>query len=176
MTSVRDKAILSVLMHEGGFVNDPHDPGGATKFGVTLRDHAEDIGDRDHDGDIDAADVRVLSVDDAIEVYRRDYWTRIQGDKLPPDVAFFLLDTAVNVGVWRAKTMLQRACMVPVDGEIGPITLAAAQAPGVLQRLAEIRRAFYRALPTFTRYGRGWLRRVDETVAAAERITQGANA
>jgi lysozyme family protein len=83
-------------------------------------------------------------------------------------------DAAVNHGVSNAARMLQEALAVTVDGEIGPQTLAASRATSaseLVARYADIRRARYRSLGHFWRFGRGWLRRVDLTMDAAIRLT-----
>lgn len=93
---------------------------------------------------------------------------------LPPPLALFHFDTAVNQGVGAAARMLQQALSVIVDGEIGPITLAAASScdtASALDRYANLRRDRYRALPAFWRFGKGWLARVDATQVAAARLS-----
>lgn len=153
--SLFDQAVRSVLKHEGGYVNDPADPGGETKYGITKRSYP-------------ALDIACLTVGDAIAIYRRDYWDRIHGDELPSGLAYFLLDTAVNLGVVQAVRYLQRAAGTPVDGVMGPVTLVACRNPGVLDRLRKLREEHYRCLRTFSRYGTGWLRRTAEVYDQAK--------
>jgi lysozyme family protein len=139
-----------VLTHEGGYVNDPRDPGGETKFGIAKRSYP-------------AVDIKGLTRDAAIEIYRRDFWNRVQGDKLPRAFAFQVLDAAVNHGIGNAVRWMQRAAGVADDGIIGPMTLAAVTradpADLVLLFTAE-RLAFYTKLSTFDAFGRGWINRV----------------
>ena len=168
--SIKLQAIDSVIEHEGGFVNDPRDPGGATKYGISIRVHKHDIPDRDHDGDVDANDVKALTVDEAREIYSRDYWDKIRGDKLNPGVAMYLLDTAVNIGVIRAVGLLQRACNVKMDYVIGLGTIGASNCPGVLDKLHDLRIRYYQSLPGFRIYGRGWTRRSNEVYAKARSL------
>lgn len=145
-----DSLIGRVLSHEGGYSLDPRDPGGETQWGISKRAYP-------------AVNIRALTRDQAIEIYRRDYWARVQGDKLPAAVAFQVLDAAVNHGVGTAIRWLQRAVGVADDGVIGPLTLAAvAAAPAadlVLLFNAE-RLEFYAKLSTFDAFGKGWTRRV----------------
>jgi lysozyme family protein len=165
-----DFAIDSVINQEGGFVNDPHDPGGATKYGISIRVHKDDIGDKDGDGDIDSDDVRLLKQEEARVIYKKEYWDRIHGDSLHPGVAFYLLDTAVNIGLIRAIGLLQRACNAKVDYIIGKGTKSASWCPGVLERLHDLRIRYYQSLPGFRFYGRGWTRRSNEVFKVASGI------
>ena len=142
-----------VLAHEGGFVDHPKDPGGATNFGITER-VARAWGYR--------GTMRNLSRGMAIDIYRENYWNAIQGDKLPGAVAFQVLDAAVNHGPGNAIRWLQRAAGVADDGRFGPITLAAvkrADTADLALVFGAIRLEFYASLSTFPTFGRGWTRR-----------------
>jgi lysozyme family protein len=145
-----DSLIDRVLSHEGGYVNDPRDPGGETKFGIAKRSYP-------------LLDIKNLTRSQAVEIYRRDFWQRVNGDSLPPFVAFQVLDAAVNHGIGNAVRWLQRAVGVADDGVIGPITMAAVKrmdaADLVLQFNAE-RLEFYTKLSTWDAFGRGWARRL----------------
>ena len=157
--SISAKAIANVLDHEGGYVNHPSDPGGETNFGISKRAYPH-------------LDIRNLTQGDAIAIYRRDYWNPINGDHLPPAVAIYLMDTAVNIGVSRAIRMLQRVVGVAEDGIIGVKTIDAVRAtPNALQLLDAARLAYYRRLPTFATFGRGWTRRAAETFRYAKDAT-----
>ncbi|MCT6720026.1 glycoside hydrolase family 108 protein [Acidovorax sp. K2F] len=149
MTLFRD-LIDRVLSHEGGYVNHPNDPGGETKFGIAKRSYP-------------SVDIKALTREDAVAIYERDFWQRVQGDKLPRALAFQALDAAVNHGIGNAVRWMQRAAGVADDGIIGPATLAAVgradPADLVLQFNAE-RLEFYAKLQTFDTFGRGWARRV----------------
>src|SRR5690606_31248043 len=113
------RAVEVVLQHEGGYVNDPRDPGGETKFGISKRQYPD-------------LDIASLTREQAIEIYRRDWWQRYGYDRLQDDaVATKLLDMAVNMGPATAHRLLQEALVslghpVAVDGILGPQTLAAA--------------------------------------------------
>lgn len=146
--SPRFEAAFSVLLkHEGGFVNHPRDPGGATKFGISKKAHPD-------------VDVSSLTLDDAKAIYWREYWQRLRCDELPPGLALLVFDAGVNNGVGRAARWLQEAAGVVQDGRVGPITVAAARKLGVARRFHERREAFMRGLETFDVFGRGWAERL----------------
>lgn len=148
--SLFDEFINRVLSHEGGYVNDPRDPGGETQWGISKRSYP-------------SINIRALSRADAVGIYRRDFWMRVFGDQLPPSFAFQALDAAVNHGIGNAARWMQRAAGAADDGIIGPVTLAAVSranpADLVLLFLAE-RLEFYTKLSTFDRFGKGWAVRV----------------
>lgn len=153
---------------EGGFTDDPHDPGGPTNLGVTLAVFAAW-----RKTTVSAAnrarlirDLKAIDRDTVHALYRSRYWETAHCDALPEPLAFMQFDAAVNHGVGTAIRCLQEALGVSVDGEFGPETrTAAANAPmaAALDAYAAIRERRYRALPHFWRFGRGWLRRVDIT-------------
>jgi uncharacterized protein (TIGR02594 family) len=173
--AVFDRALAHVLEMEGGFTDDPHDPGGPTNLGITLavfatwRKVALTAANR-------ASLVRELKrIDRATvrEIYRRRYWDAARCDALPAPLALMHFDAAVNHGFGTAIRFLQEAVGVDIDGEIGPETRAAvAKAPldAALDDYAAIRKRRYRALPHFWRFGRGWLKRVDATLAGARAL------
>lgn len=145
-----DNFIVRVLGHEGGYVNDPRDPGGETKWGISKRSYP-------------ALNIKALTRDQAIAIYDRDFWARAQCDKLPAAIAFQLLDAAVNHGMGNPIRWLQRAAGVAADGNIGPVTLAAvrkADQNDLLLRFNAERLEFYADLQKFKDFGRGWIRRV----------------
>lgn len=152
-----DSLIDRVLSHEGGYVNHPEDPGGETKFGIAKRSYP-------------GVDIKNLTREQAIEIYRTDFWQRVQGDQLPPALVFQVLDAAVNHGVGNAVRWMQRAAGVADDGVIGPMTLAAVKrcdtADLVLKFNAE-RLVFYTKLSNFDAFGRGWTRRVADNLRLA---------
>lgn len=144
------RAFEIVIGHEGGFVDHPSDPGGATKYGISQRAYPhEDIPD--------------LTLERARQIYERDYWKPVRGNDLPPQLALLVFDAAVNNGVNRASKWLQECVGVTVDGVIGPRTLAAARAWDVRKLCAEYlsrRLLFISSLDTWSTFGRGWARRL----------------
>ena len=166
------RALANVLELEGGFSNDPHDPGGPTNRGITLAVYARFKGVT-VDGSSRARlidELKRISDDTVQTIYRQRYWEPGQCAAMPPALALFHFDAAVNHGVAGAARLLQRAVHVTIDGEIGPQTLGAigrARVEDVLTSYAAIRRERYRALPHFWRFGRGWLRRVDTSLECA---------
>lgn len=152
-----DRALAAVLVHEGGYVNDPQDPGGATNKGVTQVVYDDW---RQRQG-LAKRSVRQLADDELKAIYRREYWDRIKGDDLPSGVDYATFDFAVNSGVSRAARFLQTAAGVAADGSIGPATLAAVRKEPafVISTLIDKRETFLRSLGTFARFGKGWLAR-----------------
>lgn len=162
-------AIPKILEHEGGYTVDHAGP---TNFGITLpvlKDAALDI---DHDGDIDADDIRAMREEHAIEVYRRCWWDRYEYGRIEDqDVATKVFDLAVNMGPKQAHKIAQRACRAAgwelvEDGIIGPKTLAALNRLNPSMVLAAMRSeaaAVYRMIiykhPAYAKYEKGWLRR-----------------
>jgi lysozyme family protein len=176
-----DEAILITLKHEGGFVNDPVDPGGATNWGVSIRflkgagDGDGDgwlDGDIDHDGDIDIDDIKAMTKADAIRIYRTHFWDKYDYDKIVDfTVAARLFDMTVNMGAKQAGKIIQRALNncgnnLVVDGAVGKNTFNAINCTNPELLMSEIRlehAQFYLRLieqkPALAKYKKGWLRR-----------------
>ncbi len=156
-----DRALPRVLVHEGGYVNDPCDPGGATNKGITYRVYDAY---RTRKG-LDTRSVKYISPGEVSEIYRLQYWDAVKGDDLPAGLDYVLFDGAVNSGPSQSIKWLQRALgNVAVDGQMGQATLAAVTEFGnaalLVERVCERRMAFLRALSTWPRFGRGWSARV----------------
>jgi len=179
------KAMAFTEQWEGGFIDDPIDPGGATKYGISLRflrGLSPELGDVDGDGDIDADDILALTPERASGLYRAHFWDPLGLDHAHVLLALPLFDTAVNMGCRRAVTICQETVRdlgvpVTVDGIMGPITREACLL--VLKcRHREIgdrfcmRRCWHysgivEANTKLSRFMRGW---VNRTVALAEAI------
>lgn len=154
-----------ILESEGGFVDDPADPGGATNLGITLNTLS---GWRGTPQTI--ADVEALTKADVAPIYKAEYWGISGCPDWPGGVDLMVFDMAVNSGVARAVRTLQTAVGVVADGIIGPRTKAAvsmANPADVINEIAALRVSFYKSLPTFARFGKGWLARVTRTAELA---------
>lgn len=167
--------LLLGIPGDNTYGHDPYDPGGPTNLGITLATLAawrsQPLTEQSHPALLAA--LQSLSETEAGAIYHARYWIPSLAARLPQPLAFMHFDAAVNHGVTGAARLLQTALGVDVDGEIGPVTLRAANSGDVRAHLAayaEARRTRYRALPHFWRFGRGWLARVDTTLAAALRI------
>lgn len=119
-------ALNWVFGAEGEDSDDANDPGGATRYGISLRYLKGKglLGDIDGDGDIDAHDVWALDRQQAASFYRKDFWNKCKCDQLPFPLAIIIFDQAVNTGSGTTAKMLQRHVGVKADGVIGPNTIA----------------------------------------------------
>lgn len=165
------RCLAETLKHEGGYVDHPRDPGGATNLGVTLASAQAAGLDLDGDGDVDKVDVRALKPAHVEPVYRDRYWRAAGCQHLPPGVDLMVFDMAVNSGPGRAVRFLQQCLGVTADGAFGPLTrtaLSVAEPRTLIVRYAKEREAFFRSLGTFDAFGRGWLRRLREVTGRAE--------
>jgi lysozyme family protein len=163
------KALAAVLVHEGGYVNHPKDPGGATNKGVTQAVY--DSWRKSHGKPVQS--VIALEAEELAGIYKLLYWDRIRGDDLPSGVDYAVFDFAVNSGVNRAAKYLQAVVGVGGDGVIGPATLEATRRFGpkaVVKALCNKRLGFLRGLRIFPTFGKGWTRRVTDVQAVAERM------
>jgi lysozyme family protein len=157
-----DMAIRKILEHEGGYVNHPDDPGGATNKGITIATFRSFI---KRDGTI--ADLKALTTQQAVDVYKAQYWDAVRADDLPSGVDYSVADFAVNSGPSRAAKYLQAALGVTQDGAIGPQTIAAANAAdpkAIIRKINADRLAFMKRIQggkLWKTFGRGWQRRVD---------------
>lgn len=151
-----------VLAHEGGFVNDPDDPGGPTNRGVTQRVYD---GYRKRNG-LAPRSVRGITAEEIHEIYRHQYWDAVRGDDLPLGLDYAVFDYAVNSGVKRAAQHLQEVLGVRIDGVIGEITVSAAhdrEVISLIEAYVERRMKFLRQIRNgggWKKFGKGWTRRV----------------
>ena len=149
-----DDIIKVVLKHEGGYVNDPVDPGGETNFGIAKRSHPD-------------VDIKNLTEEGAKEIYYQDYWIKNRVPQLPDDLKHIYFDMCVNQGRGRAVKILQQAANakganLKVDGGLGPKTIGALN--GVeLDRVRAYRIKYYADLvtrkPDLEKFYFGWFRR-----------------
>lgn len=163
-----DRALAEVLKHEGGFVNHPIDPGGATNKGITIAVYRKWV---DKEGTV--ADLKKISDTTVAHIYRKHYWNAVRGDDLPPGLDYAVFDFAVNSGVSRASKFLQAILQITQDGKIGPATIAAANdgvSDALINQYCDRRLAFLKALRTWTTFGKGWSRRVADVRAVALRM------
>ena len=160
-----DKCLEAILHHEGGYVNHPKDPGGETNLGVTKRVYEEWGGTKD---------MKELTVLDVAPIYRKNYWDKIKADSLPSGLDLCVFDFGVNAGPGRAAKYLQGQIGTMADGGIGPNTLAKLEeylkftpVEQAIKTYQESRQDYYEQLSTFSSFGRGWTRRVQETTKMA---------
>lgn len=146
------QALRKTLAHEGGYVNDPHDPGGETNMGISKRSYPNE-------------NIRGMTHARAAQIYKRDYWDAVRGDDLPAGLDVMAFDGAVNSGVSRGAKWVQSAVGAQADGKIGPATLLRASKVDTRQAIkaaANNRMQFLRGLSTWPRYKNGWTTRVED--------------
>lgn len=146
------EAVKIILKFEGGYVNDPNDPGGETNWGISKRAFPH-------------VDIKNLSKQDAELIYKKNYWEPMKCEKYPAILRLAAFDCAVNQGVLYASTTLQKLLFVPVDGIIGPVTLnkmGEVSANELLLSFLKARAERYIYTKNFELYGRGWLNRLIE--------------
>jgi len=145
-----EDAFERLLGHEGGYVDNPKDPGGETNWGISKRSYP-------------TVDIKNLTRWAAMAIYRRDFWDPVHGEKLPDGVAFQLFDFAVNSGIGTAIRYLQKAVGVADDGYWGPVSQAAlekySESDLIMLLLAE-RLDFMTRLKNWSDASRGWARRI----------------
>lgn len=165
-----NKAIETVLRHEGGYVEDHAGP---TNFGITVPILRGEVwGDLDRDGDVDGNDIRLLNREQAKRVYYNQWWSRYgYGNIKYSIIATKILDLSVNMGPRQCHKLVQRACWangkkIAIDGIIGPITMSTINTTFPIPLLTSLRSeaaGFYRLIseinPNYQKYLKGWLRR-----------------
>lgn len=139
-----------LMGHEGNYSNDPNDPGGETKWGISKREYPNLI-------------IKELTREQARDIYLRDFWNPLQMMLLPFSVAFQLFDFAVNSGIRTAIRYFQRALGVADDGFFGPISKKAMEESNetdMIMRLNAERLEFMTKLKNWPFHGKGWARRI----------------
>ena len=155
-----DRAFDIILKVEGGYSDDPRDPGGKTRYGITEA-VARQYGYR--------GDIRNLPLDVAKTIYRRGYWDACLCDQLPWPLSCYVFDCAVNQGPDVARRLLQAALDTTQDGHLGPTTIRLAKQSNQWHwhRFMALRAMRYGKTQGFDRFGLGWLIRLFEVVKEA---------
>ena len=146
---------------EGGYVNDPNDPGGETKYGISKRSYP-------------SVDIRNLTKEQAKSIYFRDFW--FSWMEMQPEAAYHILSAMVHSGQTTVIRWVQRSLGVADDGQFGPISQAAykkAQAAPFLFMFIAVRLDFFTRLKNWRHHGKGWSRRISlEMQIAAGDLTR----
>ena len=162
-----ESSLEKLLVHEGGFVNHPDDPGGMTNLGVTIKVWEEWVGHP-----VAEKEMRNLTPLMVGPLYKRKYWDACHADELISGVDYCVFDVAVNSGVGRAVKLLQSCVGATPDGGYGSITSAlvkkAEENPvKLIEDYCAKRLEFLQLLKAFPTFGKGWTRRVEEVKAEA---------
>lgn len=167
-------AFQRLIGHEGGYSTDRKDPGNwtggkvgvgilkGTKYGIAANTYPN-------------LDIKNLTISQAKDIYKRDWWDKLGADLLHPSIVYQLWDFAINAGKSRAVKELQHVAGVIDDGIIGPKTIAAVGAMDhndVLLKLNAERLKFYTSLKTWPTYGKGWTNRVADNLKYAAEDNQ----
>lgn len=145
-----DEAFDRLMGHEGGYVNNPNDPGGETKWGISKRSYPK-------------LDIKNLTRDQAKEIYKKDFWDAANVGNLPTSVAYQLFDFAVNSGVQTAIRYLQRTVGTADDGHWGPGSQGKADQMSendMLMMLLGLRLEYMTQLKNWPDASKGWARRI----------------
>lgn len=157
---VLDKAFDLLMINEGGYVNDANDSGGETKYGISKKAYPY-------------IDIPNLTIEQAKEIYKKNYWDRCKCDYLPDALSVAVFDFAVNSGVNRAIRILQASLRIEIDGIIGNQTIGAVNRippKDILYEYMDRRLQYLMSLKSFARYGKGWSARVRRVREFCERL------
>jgi lysozyme family protein len=166
MQSNKEKVFTFTYKEEGGYGNDPNDPGGATNLGIIQVEYNKY---RDAKG-LPQQSVRHITKAEADEIYTKSYWNKIDGDEIPMGIDLVIYDYGVNSGPGRSIEYAQRVLKVGVDGVLGPITIAALKAVEPKKFIHDFdndRLSFLQRLKTYVYFGKGWSARVKRCTNAA---------
>ena len=165
-------SLANVLRHEGGFVKHPADPGGATNKGITLASYSKFLAKDATEEELKAIPDRHVEV-----IYGRDYWGKVAADELPSGLDYCVFDMAVNSGPSRAIKLLQNLVGATPDGVFGPATKRLVQiwyqdrgAANCIAAYNAARQHYVESLPTFSAFGKGWIRRIMEVTRQANAL------
>lgn len=157
-------ALAFTLEAEGGWSDNPADPGGATMKGITFGTFLE------HYPGATLNDLRNITDTQVADIYRHGYWNAVKGDDLPAGVDLSVFDMGVNAGPGRSTRILQDAVGSKADGIIGPITMKAIKGVSpiaLIHVLASEQQNYYEGLRSFDTFGEGWTKRTEERQTAA---------
>jgi lysozyme family protein len=160
-----EQCFAFVLKNEGGYVDDPRDPGGATNLGCTKAAWEQYVGHA-----VTKDNIRELGPNDVMPLYKTKYWDAVRGDDLPAGVDYAVFDFAINSGPFRATKTLQSILGVSIDGQIGPETINALELHNprdISTQVCEARLAYLQSLSNYGIFGKGWSRRVSEVESMA---------
>lgn len=142
------QAFTHLISSEGGYSNDPRDPGGETKFGISKRSYP-------------LLDIKNLTLQEAQEIYKKDFWESL--GSMHPSLRFLVFDFAVNSGMQTAVRKLQQSLDIADDGHWGPIStakLSATRLDVALVNYTATRLEYLTSLSGWATYGKGWARRI----------------
>lgn len=157
---VYDKAFDLLMINEGGYVNNPHDKGGETKYGISKKAYPD-------------LDIAALTLAEAKSIYYADYWLRAKCDKLPDALSVAVFDYAVNSGIKRAIKDMQKVLGVTIDGIIGNQTIGASirkPLKQTIEKYIEERQNFVTSLKDFAHFGKGWAARIKRVKGVCETL------
>jgi len=160
-------AFAYTLVNEGGYTNDPNDPGGPTNFGITQHDYAVFKG-----RSVSAAEVKAMTLADAKTIYRTKYWNTLSLDYINDRaIATCMFDEGVNFGISIAAKFAQQICKVSADGHIGPISIAAINGSTeqvFIPAFVDLCKARYKSLlwkPSNWTFYKGWMARANRLLS-----------
>lgn len=162
-----DSFFDTLIKHEGGYVNDPLDRGGATNWGITLAVWIRRGYDKNGDGLINEKDVKLITKEDAFKIAKSQYWDAVRADEIHnQSIAEFIFDWGYNSGPGTAIKRVQKVLKLKQDGVIGPKTITAinsADQEVLFNNLKKEREVFFRGIvkknPSQNRFLKGWLNR-----------------
>jgi lysozyme family protein len=178
MKDTWSRAYDQLMEHEGGFTDDPRDPGnhlpdgrpGCTNLGITQKAWEAYVGHK-----VTHEDMKALTREIVEPFYKKEYWTSTKGDDLPYGIDYMVFDMGVNSGPGRAAMTLQKAVGTTPDGAIGPKTLAAVRAADqddLIKTFSKERLEYMESLKNWETYKNGWTRRVNEVATLATSLAR----